>query len=63
MEKFYTVSELAKLLNCSKRTVLRLIAKWKIKAVNLGGGNRPSWRIYDGELQRLMAESYENQEG
>ena len=61
MERFYTPDYLAKLLGCSYRRVLHLIEEGRIRAVNIGSGKRPSWRIYDGELQRFMAECYETQ--
>ena len=62
MDRFYTADDLAVLLKCSYRTVLNLIKCGKLRAVNVGTYKRPTWRIYDGELQRFMAESYQDLE-
>lgn len=59
VDKFYTPEQLATILMIHPRTVLKLINKKLIIAINVGAGKRPYWRIYDKELQRFMAENYE----
>lgn len=63
MEKFYTVKEFGALLKINIRTVNNLISSGRLKAVDVGTGKRKIWRIYDGELQRFMAESYQKKMG
>ena len=57
-EKFYTITEIANSLNISPRTVSSLIKKGKLFAVNIGTGKRQHWRVYDGQFQKFLAESY-----
>ena len=59
MDKFWKISDLAKLLEVNPRTIMRLISRGEIRAVNMGTDKRAAYRIYDGELQRFMAENYE----
>ena len=63
MDKFYTPQEVAKSLNVSSRTILNLIRDKKIKAVIVGGTKRITYRIYEKELDRFMAENYEKLSG
>ena len=62
MDKFYTILEFSKILKLNVRTVSKLIRIGKIKALNVGCEKRAIYRIYDGELKRLMAENYNNTE-
>ena len=57
-DKFYTVEEVAKALKVHKRTVLSLIKRKKLLAVNVGCEKRASWRIYDAQFIRFIADSY-----
>lgn len=59
MDKFYTTKELGNILNVSPRTIINLIKTGKIKAVIIGGVKRTTYRIYEKELDRFMAENYE----
>ena len=57
-DKYYTVSELAKLLKVDNRTILKLINTKKLKAINLGTGERSHWRIFEGQYLNFIAEFY-----
>lgn len=46
-------------MQVNPRTINRMINRGSIKAVNMGSEKKPTWRIYDGELQRFMAMNYE----
>ena len=59
MDKFFTPKQLAEVLNVHSRTVINLIKGGKIKAVAIGGIKRTTYRIYEKELDRFMAENYE----
>lgn len=59
MDTFYTCIEFARILKIHPRTVHKLIHRGIIRAVNVGSKKKSSWRIYDGELARLMAEMYQ----
>lgn len=59
MDKFYSPQQVAESLNVSSRTILNLIRDGKIKAVIVGGTKRITYRIYEKELDRFMAENYE----
>jgi len=58
MDIFYTTREVAKMLKVNHRTITKLIYQGKIRAVNVGSDKKPMWRIYDGELQKFMADNY-----
>jgi len=51
MNKLYTVSEVAELLDVNKVTVQRWLDKGKIKYVQIGNGWR---RVPDSEIERIM---------
>ena len=57
-DTFYTCKELANILKVHVKTVRRMITNKVINAVNVGSDKRPTWRIYDADLQRFMAEEY-----
>ena len=59
MDKFYTVKELAEYLNVSHSVIRKLIRSGRIQAVNYASEKRPQYRIYDGALQKFMADEYE----
>ena len=40
-----------------------MIRKGKLKAVEVGGSERITFRIYEKEIDRFMAESYEKYKG
>lgn len=58
MDKYYSPKELAKMLSVSHRTVLKLIKSGKLRALNVGAGERPIYKILDGEYQRFIREEY-----
>jgi len=51
MEKLMKVSEVAKILNVSRHTVLNWIRKGKMKAIRLPGGR---YRIPESEVRRIL---------
>lgn len=57
-DKFYTISEMAKMLKVHQRTILKLINCKKLKAVNVGVGQRAHWRIFEGQYLNFLAEFY-----
>lgn len=61
-DKYYTVSELAKILRVSTRTIRTLIENQKLTAVNVGTEKRCNWRIYEGQYLKFLADSYEKKE-
>ncbi len=63
MDVFYTPKEVAKSLKVSTRTVINLIKSGKMKAVAVSGSKRNTYRIYVKEIDRFMAENYENLDG
>lgn len=50
MERLYKVSELAKLLNVGRSTVISWIHRGKIRAIRIVG----TWRIPESEVQKLL---------
>lgn len=59
MDEFYTPKQVADSLRVSTRTILNLIKSGKMKAIIVGGLKRNTYRIYQKELDRFMAENYE----
>jgi excisionase family DNA binding protein len=57
-DKYYTPAELAKILKVTPRTIINLIEKGKLKAVNVGAKKRARWRIFEGQYLNFLAESY-----
>jgi len=56
--KSYTVSDLAAsgALHCSERTIRRLIYAGKLRAVNIGAGEKnPIYLITEGEVARFLS--------
>lgn len=62
MDKFLTIKELAAILKVSGKTILNMIKAGQIKAVPLSGTKRISYRIYEKDLERFMAESFKSKE-
>jgi len=58
-DKYYTPSELSKMLKCNSRTIVTLINQGKLKAINVGTKDRAHWRIFEGQYKKFLAESYE----
>lgn len=56
---FYTVEELANMLKVNPRTVVSLIKRKKLKALNVGTDKRAYYRIYEGQYLEFVAQSYE----
>ena len=57
-DKFYTVNEMATILKVNPRTIVKLINGKKLKAVNVGVGERAHWRIFEGQYLKFLAEFY-----
>lgn len=57
-DKYYTPTELAKVLKVNSRTIVTLIEKGKLKAVNVGTKNKAHWRIFEGQYLKFLAEFY-----
>ena len=58
MDEFYTPKQVAESLQVSTRTIINLIKNGKMNAVIVGGSTRNTYRIYQKELDRFMAENY-----
>lgn len=52
--KYYTVKEIAKLLNLSYIGTRSLVESRKIEAVNVGCGKTKIWRISEEQLNRFI---------
>jgi excisionase family DNA binding protein len=53
-EKYYTITEVAKMLNYTYATILRWVESGKIKSIKIAGGYR--WRIPESEYKRLSGQ-------
>ena len=56
--EFLKPSDVALRLKVSTRTVVNMILKGKIKALEISGEKRKSYRILSGELDRFIASEY-----
>lgn len=56
-KNFYTVPECARSLECSDKTIRRLIEEKKLLAHDIGAGNRRVYRIPVEELERFLSET------
>lgn len=56
MDKLYTITELAEMLNMNRRSIQRYVAAGKIKAVMIGG----KWKISETNLQEFLSEQKHN---
>lgn len=63
MDKFFTPKEIANSLSVSTRTVINMIRTGKLRAVNVAGLKRMTYRVYEKELDRFIAENYERSNG
>lgn len=62
LDKFYTPQEIGDALQVSSRTIINLIKAGKMRAVIVGGIKRNTYRIYEKELSRFIAENYQRLE-
>ena len=62
MDKWHSIKDLCKLLSVSRPTIMRLIKENRLKAINVGGKKRPTWKVHDISYQRFVAESLEYKE-
>lgn len=62
MKEFYTTKEFAELLSINFRQVVKLIHDGKIRAINVGIGKRPTYRILCKEYLRFIAEQDANKD-
>lgn len=59
-DEFFTPDEVAKMFKITKRSVLNLIRMGRLKAIEVGRGEiRKTYRVYEKEVQRYMAENYQ----
>ena len=58
-KEFLKPSDVAMRLQVSTRTVINMISAGKIKALEITGDKRKSYRILSGELDRFIASEYE----
>lgn len=56
---FITVKDMANILKVSTKTISNMIKSGKLKAVEVGGEERITYRIFEKEILRFMAENYE----
>lgn len=56
-KKFHTVPECAEYLNCSDKTIRKLIKKKKLKAHDIGTGSRSIYRVPVEELERFVSDT------
>lgn len=59
MDRFLTTKDIAKILQIMPRTVINMIKRGELRAVKIGKGPRAEYRIYEKEIDRFMAESYQ----
>lgn len=59
MDKFFTVKDVSQIFRVSTRTISTMIREGRLKAVAIGGSKRVTYRIYEKEIDRFMAENYE----
>jgi len=62
-DRYYTPSELAKILRVNPRTIVSLIRSGKLEALDVGTGKRSHWRIYEGQYRKFLASSYNSGSG
>ena len=58
-DEFLRPSEVALRLKVSTRTVVNMILRGTIKALEISGEKRKSYRILSGELDRFIASEYQ----
>jgi len=58
-DEYLKPSEVAKLLKITPRSVIKMILEGRIKALQISGTKRKSYRILSGELDRFSAEQYQ----
>lgn len=61
-DQFLTVAEVADILKVTPRTVINMIHSRKLRALEISGKKRVSYRILFNELDRFVAEQYERME-
>lgn len=57
--EFYTVKEVANILNVCTQTVTSMIKDGRLKALEVAGSKRITYRIRKHEIDRIEAESWE----
>jgi excisionase family DNA binding protein len=58
--RFLTLADVAELLNVSASQAYALVRSGDLRAIKIGG--RGQWRIEEAELERFIAERYEQTE-
>lgn len=56
-QRYYSIQEAAKMLDCDDETILAPIHSGELPAVNIAkrpDGKRPTWRIAESELGRWL---------
>ena len=58
MEKFYSVRQLAEILDVHPNTVRKMIKQNRLHPINIGSEKKPTYKIPAADLLRLEAESF-----
>jgi excisionase family DNA binding protein len=58
--RFLTLADVAEMLNVSASQAYALVRSGELRAIKIGG--RGQWRIEESELERFIAERYEQTE-
>jgi excisionase family DNA binding protein len=54
-DRLLPLNIVAEMLGIRRRTVLNKINYGKLKAVDVGQGKRPTWRVWRSEVERYIA--------
>ncbi len=57
--EFYTVKEVANILNVCNQTVIAMIRAGRLRAIEVSGSKRITYRICKHELDRIRAEGWD----
>ncbi len=58
-QDFFSVEEVAKQLNCSARSIRNLVNSGKLRAIQIGSGERSPYRIHRTFLEEFIQEQSE----
>ena len=58
-EEFYKLSEVAKILRVTTKTILNMLRDGRLRGIPISNGTRKHYRILKKELDRYVAEQYE----
>lgn len=57
MKEWYSIDDICKMLQVCRPTIVRLIKEGKLKAVDIGKGKRPTYKIHDTAYIQFIAEN------